>query len=122
LLRIDLALPVLRRRIAGLADDTLGEVTEWFLEDEVDLEVEGWQQQVRIRLIDCLKVLEESRCDTAELCLDGRWWIFTGGMSWGDAPSDAYESVVGLSIAGITDEPIGIDELASSDSTSDKKV
>jgi hypothetical protein len=111
----------LRRRIAGLADDTLNEASDWFLEDEVDLEVEGWQEQVRTRLLRCLEVLEESRCDTAELCLDGRWWIFAGGMSSGDGQSDAYESLVGLSIAGITDETISIDELASSDATSDEE-
>ena len=107
----DLALPVLGSRIAALSDEVLGEVADWFLEDEIDFESEGWQHQVRSRLLRCLEALDESRRDTSQLCLEGRWWIFAGGMSWGDPPSDAYELLNGLAIAGVTDEPVALNEI-----------
>jgi hypothetical protein len=107
----DAVLEVLRARIAALDDDVLEDVAAWFLEDEIDTEVAGWQDRVRHRLLHCLEVLDDSRRDTAELCLAGRWWIFAGGMSWGDAPSDNYELLQGLAVACVTEEPVSAIEL-----------
>jgi len=35
--------------------------------------------------------------------IDGTDWLITGGMSWGDDPTDAYESVSVIASLGLTD-------------------
>lgn len=42
--------------------------------------------------------------DLTTLTFDGREWIFTGGMSWGDPPTESYDYVTALSLSGICDD------------------
>lgn len=35
-------------------------------------------------------VVNDDRRDTARMFLGGSYWCFTGGMSWGDDPTDAW--------------------------------
>ena len=37
--------------------------------------------------------------------LDDKDWIVSGGMSWGDTPSESYDEIDLLSHLGINDEP-----------------
>ncbi len=41
------------------------------------------------------------RRDVAEVCLKGTWYIITGGLSWGDLPTDAFETISMLDDSGI---------------------
>ena len=53
----------------------------------------------------------ESR-DTATMQLDGNYYYITGGMSWGDEPTDSYPVINLIDALGITNEPFTPEELA----------
>jgi hypothetical protein len=107
-----LVLQVVETRIAALGDKLLSEVADWCSWDDIDMEADGWQVDVRRRLVGCLEVFDNARRDTTELYLSDRWWIFAGGMTWGDPPSDAYDLLNALALTSVTDEPISAAELA----------
>ena len=48
--------------------------------------------------------------ELASFPLKGVWYIFTGGMSWGDEPTDAMTPVNFLSCLGVTEEPFELVE------------
>ena len=43
------------------------------------------------------------RRDITEICIKDTWFAFSGGMSWGDQPTDAYELVCLIWESGITE-------------------
>jgi len=53
----------------------------------------------------------ESR-DTATMQLDGNYYYITGGMSWGDEPTDSYPVINLIDALGITEVPFTDEELA----------
>lgn len=46
------------------------------------------------------------RRDVVDMCFDGKWWTLTGGPSYGDGPTEAYNAVSAIANAGITEEPV----------------
>lgn len=83
------------------------------LSDEVALDaceiVLGWErentnaEECRERIgyaIDAILAGDAPR-DTGSLFIDNRWHIVTGGMSWGDAPTDSFDEICLLDTAGI---------------------
>lgn len=46
---------------------------------------------------------EKGSRDTEVLMLDGTAWLITGGMSWGDDPTDAFEPLNIVASLGLTD-------------------
>ena len=57
---------------------------------------------------------EDYRRDVGEIHLKGTWYMATGGMSWGDLPTDAYETVCMLEDSGVLDG-LGLDGLKPDD-------
>ena len=53
----------------------------------------------------------ESR-DTATMQLDGKYYFITGGMSWGDEPTDNFGTINLIDALGITEVPFTDEELA----------
>lgn len=50
-------------------------------------------------------LFQENRvCHT--VVLDGRAWVVSGGISGGDSPTDEYDDLRALEVAGVTVEPI----------------
>jgi len=49
--------------------------------------------------------------DTAILVLEGRHYYITGGMSWGDTPTDSYDIIAFINALEITEKPITDREL-----------
>ena len=43
------------------------------------------------------------RRDITEICIKDTWFAFSGGMSWGDQPTDAYDLVSLIWESGITE-------------------
>ena len=43
------------------------------------------------------------RRDITEICIKDTWFAFSGGMSWGDQPTDAYDRVSLIWESGITE-------------------
>ena len=52
----------------------------------------------------------ESR-DTATMQLDGKYYFITGGMSWGDEPTDNFGIINLIDAMGITETPFTEEEL-----------
>jgi len=50
--------------------------------------------------------------DVADLHLEGKHYFITGGMSWGDEPTDSYDIINLIDALGITNEPFTSEELA----------
>jgi len=48
-------------------------------------------------------LFNQRRRDVDELLLDGTWWWVTGGMSWGDDPTDAWGGFTMLLAMGVLD-------------------
>jgi hypothetical protein len=48
------------------------------------------------RMLSVIDEVEDirGRRDTADCCMGGQAFVLTGGMSWGDAPSDAFQPMV----------------------------
>ena len=46
---------------------------------------------------------EGYRRDITEICIKDTWFAFSGGMSWGDQPTDAYDLVSLIWESGITE-------------------
>ena len=54
---------------------------------------------------------ERGSRETEVRTIDGTDWLITGGMSWGDDPTDAYEAVSTVSIFRLTYDEILTDHL-----------
>ena len=50
-------------------------------------------------------LVPDNRRDTSCVCIEGSWYMITGGMSWGDPPTDAYPWLCAIDASGITVEP-----------------
>lgn len=102
---------VLEDRIARIVQEDLD-----FLADQfgywADEEDEDINTLVKDRLVAALDVLSgDYRRDVEEFVFhdkngDPQIYLFTGGMSHGDDPTDAWDDVSGLAASGITTEPI----------------
>ena len=63
-------------------------VNEWYYHDDDDYE------RALDKARECLKEVydyyERGSRDTVTMNLDGNRWLISGGMSWGDDPTDAF--------------------------------
>ncbi|MBN9605007.1 MAG: hypothetical protein J0G30_00135 [Actinomycetales bacterium] len=63
-------------------------------------------QDVRAALHAALEAVVGYRRDVAEMQFGGRYYWITGGMSWGDTPTEAYEAIAALNWIGLFEDPI----------------
>ncbi len=88
-------------RVNGLGHEVLRGIAQCCGED-------GSEASARTLLIRALDEViadpERRDIDLAEFC--GHVWVVTGGLSWGDFPTDAYPLVSALAMAGITEDLI----------------
>lgn len=70
--------------------------------EPIGYDQEDWRNDVRLYLKECAAEIffNDSRRDTMQLNLSGDDWVFAGGMSWGDDPSDAFRMISALQTAG----------------------
>ena len=67
--------------------------------------------EVREMIRDGVAQVFESWRDTTTLFIDNKYWIATGGLSWGDPPTEAYDPVGMLDGLRLFDKAITIAEL-----------
>ena len=113
-------------RISALNEASVDEILNAFHHDwetEVEDRVENMLQEKHLFKVDSLRetfkkeiademineAIEEviycgSRRDVGHLFLEGRWWAISGGMSWGDAPTDAMRYIDILEVSGILED------------------
>jgi hypothetical protein len=94
------------RRFDLLSQDELFERAEnggfyMFEDDETDEEV---TQLIWNHLIESIEYLNSDPRDAGGLTIEGRTYAVTGGMSWGDSPTEAFEYIRFLESLGITDD------------------
>lgn len=103
---LDLDYPQVAARFAALVEDPsplTDEANDLCLAyDDDDLE-----DQAQALLSDIALVLDATYhggwCRDITTCLlDGRWWVFTGGLSAGDEPTDSYNAVIALATLALT--------------------
>lgn len=110
-------------RVEALPSSALDLVLESFgrldiIADEVDTQLEpgdtAYDEAVRAAGLAYVRgcvdvVLDAYRHgyrDTTMFRIDGKWYMFSGGMSWGDDPCESWESVGVVGGAAIFNEPV----------------
>lgn len=101
---------VARERLDQLSNDQVMDACEAVLgwgvhEDDIDI-VPNHSDDCRERIryaIDAVLAGHEPR-DTGILYIDHKTYIVTGGMSYGDYPTDSFEDVALLDYSGICDD------------------
>lgn len=77
------------------------------LEDHGGVNIDAYETTAREVAIDFLSMVYDAydgkRRDGALWTLDSTEYVITGGMSWGDAPTDLCEAVWGVSALGVTE-------------------
>lgn len=85
-------------RLAALTDDRFAELIAdiphgWGLDDEPG----GMKAAIaELRTTAALAIDDlyaGCRRDASSVLLSNRWWVATGGMSWGDRPTETYDDV-----------------------------
>lgn len=87
-----------RERIEGLGEEHLFEVNQisCFFEKEIATEM----------IKDSLKevIYSDSRRDVEEVFLENKLWLVSGGMSWGESPTEAMNSIEILSFSEVLND------------------
>lgn len=97
---------IAQKRIAAMNSNVVAELAELYIGE--DFEPESLIDEV-IKLI--WVALGNSR-DTTVREIDGKLYLITGGMSWGDTPTDSFDAVGLMGDLGVWDEPLDEEELA----------
>jgi hypothetical protein len=91
----------------SLADDPDGGAMQKFDDLPEEEQRRRVHEYARKRLLDAVEdYVVGYRRDVAAIWVDGRHYLFTGGMSWGDQPTDAFDYIGMVGISGIFDEAI----------------
>ena len=104
----------IERRVLALEKPIIDRVAEDYhydWESEIDERIEGLSEEHLFRLNDIRSVLkkelvqemimealeevifDKNRRDLAEIILDHKIWLISGGMSWGDSPTEAMNYI-----------------------------
>jgi len=97
---------LMKERAANISERTLKGLMEYM---GIDFEVTNTPEaECRQQLAEYIDEIFGTgyRRDVTVVMLDGTQWLVSGGMSFGDPPTYAYDALVCLDISGITEEPI----------------
>lgn len=119
-----------RSRIGALTDDALNRVLENVtldlagnadLVDERSIMADGWDaleatESMRVRVRASLNDFHAAPRDgyprdTTRLTIDGRPYLASGGLSWGDIPTDSYEVILLTDELALWETPIDAAEI-----------
>lgn len=101
-LPIPLDADLLRSRVAELDDERLAYVYDMVLGERVDDEREDdWQNAVRELILQGIECAVGSLRDCTIIEVHGIRILITGGMTWGDTPTDSYDAVSALAASGV---------------------
>jgi len=116
LLDVEVARAVLHERCCTLGDEELvelynGTVSAYGDEDDIDTSDMGPAQvaeTARRRLHAAIDEVtdEGSWQELASMSFDGKEWVLTGGMSWGDPPTEIFAHVCIVGDSRICEAPV----------------
>jgi hypothetical protein len=84
----------------GLDDDATGHGAE------DDAEQQALISRIRGALHEALNEVLGERRDVSAIEFGGRTYWLTGGLSWGDSPTEAFDAIAALDSIKLFDEPI----------------
>lgn len=119
--------PVVLKRIDKLNDDLVDQIVDCYY--DIEMELEEYSENIsetlteddlfklnnlvhlKKRKIVARRITEAADMlfgttysrDVTEMFLGGAYYIFSGGMSWGDQPTESYELISLVSESGVTD-------------------
>jgi len=120
------SIPMIEYRIANISDDNLDNIADevlwhdsssisedlgdnhtlvesdlWKLNDLISLEI---RSMVRIKIREAVEeIFDGCRRDVAYMHINGKGYVMTGGMSWGDLPTEACDLVNLIEHSCVTD-------------------
>lgn len=97
---------LLKKRAAELPIESLNECMAYM---DCDFETTNTPEaDCRDQLADYIDLVftDSGRRDLSLIMLDGTQWLITGGMSWGDTPTEIYDAIICLDVSNVTEEPI----------------
>lgn len=96
---------ILESLIEDMLDDFEDKVTEGDLWEVNNLRAKKEKEVVSKTLEEALDYLFDGRYnrDTAEMQIRGVWFSFSGGLSWGDDPTESFHYISLIDDSGITD-------------------
>lgn len=101
-----MSMSILHQRIDALPDRLIVAAAEQYGMFDVEDEIEDeFRYDIRSKLKTSIEFIDEGRRDVAHVKLGEDVWAITGGMSWGDPPTNAYDHIAAIDASGITQEP-----------------
>lgn len=93
------------KRILSLSNERILEISSDLCDDNdiYDMEESVAAVTYRGRLLSDLDYVYGDRRDVGALILDGKNYVLTGGMSWGDDPTEAYWPLARIAETAATD-------------------
>lgn len=106
--RTALELQALLARVDRLAisQDTVDNLEHLIPEDP-----EPNAETLRAATRDAVIALNGHRRDVTSVYIANAWWLATGGLSWGDTPTDAYDMVMLIGELEITERAVTLPEI-----------
>lgn len=86
-------------RLAKMTDDEIGKIIEMIDPDEDEITPREWAHDSLTMVYDAG---EGKRRDGAMWEIEGVEHVVTGGMTWGDDPTDLFQAVVNVIELGVT--------------------
>jgi len=121
--REELLIRALEQRAAAveISEDLIGFGDSNTITDEHGVEIyeddPGWEQAlnraIRGALVRGVRTIMENVHEVTSLRMADGFWLATGGPSWGDLPTDAYESMNLVDAYEITGAPVAVAEIAA---------
>lgn len=101
--RLNVPEEVALERLAALHPSRITAAYNEFFDYDEDEEEDDNGEAIRERAKVALKECYHGSRDLVVWDFDGVLWAIAGGLSWGDAPSDAYDNVLLVAALGVTE-------------------
>lgn len=87
---------------------------DYMLDGEDEAEQEAALRELLKLAVD---VLAQGRRDVTSLFLHNTWWMVSGGLSWGDSPTEAYDLLTAVDATRITERAMALREIRQAHAT-----
>ncbi|KDA04629.1 hypothetical protein DC31_05935 [Microbacterium sp. CH12i] len=89
-----------------ISQDTVDDLEHLLPEDP-----EPSAETLRAATRDAVIALNGYRRDVTSVFIAKTWWLATGGLSWGDTPTDAYDLILLVSELEVTERAVSLAEI-----------
>lgn len=115
-LTVEQATKIIHSRIAGIDDAVLYDLLDLYRGLDGDDTIDKDRDSLLWLAGDMCKEALGNNRDTTVREIGGRYYLLTGGMSWGDTPTDSFDNVGLMGDLAVFDEPLTPEEELACDS------